>query len=82
MAKNIEIILHTKEGISGQHTVITKSGKPLIIKAQNAVTYELKDSVTKVSPDQIVTKHVGKNLHINLSAEKTGLDDIIIEDYL
>ncbi|WP_028857699.1 hypothetical protein, partial [Psychrobacter phenylpyruvicus] len=62
-----------------EHQVITKDGQPTVIKAVNRVNYELIDQATGRAPDHIVTKRVGKDLHISI--EKGNESDLIIEGY-
>ncbi|WP_082794110.1 Ig-like domain-containing protein, partial [Psychrobacter phenylpyruvicus] len=63
-----------------EHQVVTKDGQPTVIKAVNRVNYELVDQATGRAPDHIITKRVGKDLHV--SVEENGQDsDLIIEGY-
>lgn len=89
MQTTVELVVHTKEGIAAQHSVVSNagaSGSPLIIKAQDNVTYELKDTATNVAPDRILMKRAGKNLEISLdvdghTGEASEAADIVVEDY-
>ncbi|WP_296202206.1 hypothetical protein, partial [Psychrobacter sp. UBA3962] len=63
-----------------EHIVVTQDGEPTVIKAEKQVNYELVDQATGRAPQHIVTKRVGKDLHISL--EDRGLDsDLIIEGF-
>ncbi|MCC3345023.1 beta strand repeat-containing protein [Psychrobacter sanguinis] len=63
-----------------EYEVVTKDGQPTIIKAINKVNYELIDQSSGLAPDHIVTKRVGKDLHISI--EEGGRDsDLIIEGF-
>ncbi|MDO4699489.1 MAG: Ig-like domain-containing protein, partial [Moraxella sp.] len=64
----------------GETKVVTKSGQPAIIKASKNVNYELIKDATGVAPDHIITKRIGKDLHVSI--EKEGQEsDLIIEDF-
>ncbi|WP_205588697.1 hypothetical protein, partial [Poseidonibacter antarcticus] len=76
--------------LTGQISNVTvdtsKSGNPLIVKAEKSVQYELRDSVTNVAPNQVLLTRKGKDLLIKLDIEEEITDDnttadIIIEDY-
>lgn len=60
--------------------IVTKDGQPTVIKATRNANYELINDATGRGPDHIVTKRVGKDLHI--SFENEGQEpDLIIEDF-
>lgn len=58
--------------------VITKDGQPTIIKANRNANYELINDATGRGPDHIVTKRVGKDLHVSFE-ENAEESDLIIE---
>ncbi|MFL1731975.1 hypothetical protein, partial [Moraxella oculi] len=80
MSKHIALKIHNATQTVANHTVIVKDGKPTVIKAASKVNYELLDVARGTAPDHIITKRVGKNLHIILDKEGQD-DDIIIEGY-
>ena len=63
-----------------EHTVVTQDGKPTVIKAVQKVNYELFDTATGKAPQHIVTKRVGKDLHV-LVDEEGQESDLIIEGF-
>ena len=75
---NIVLKTHSTTKTVGQ--IALTQGVATKVKAQKGVNYELVDQQTGRAPDHIITKRVGKDLHISL--EKDGQsDDLIIEDY-
>ncbi|AWY19498.1 SwmB domain-containing protein [Moraxella bovis] len=60
--------------------VITKDGQPTIIKANRNANYELINDATGRGPDHIVTKRVGKDLHVSFE-ENAEESDLIIENF-
>ncbi|WP_147287594.1 Ig-like domain-containing protein, partial [Moraxella caprae] len=60
--------------------VITKDGQPTIIKANRNANYELINDATGRGPDHIVTKRVGKDLHVSFE-ESAEESDLIIENF-
>ena len=89
MSKEIQLLVNNVEG-ERQTMVVQpgagKAGKPLVIKAQANVTYELKDVVKGVAPDQVLVRRKGKNLEIVLDVEgkqeeAEAAADIVVEDY-
>lgn len=78
--KSITVKVNDASQTLAQTQVITKDGKPTIIKATKNVNYELINDATKRAPDHIVTKRVGKDLHV--SFEENGNEaDLIIEGF-
>ncbi len=85
MSKETVIIIRTSDGVISQ-TIIPNGGKPLLIKAQDGVSYELKDVASNVAPDQVLLSREGNNLKIHITPKhKKGKDDedadVIIEGY-
>ncbi len=89
MSKQIQWLVN---GANGERQAVVvqadagKAGKPLIVKAQSNVTYELKDVVKGVAPDQVLVRRKGKNLEIVLDVEgkqeeAEAAADIVVEDY-
>ncbi|WP_342131735.1 Ig-like domain-containing protein, partial [Hydrogenophaga sp. OTU3427] len=79
-------------GTNGERVVTTvntdagKAGKPLVVKAQSGVTYELKDPLKGVAPDQMLVRRRKNDLEIVLAVEGRAEErdapaDIIVEDY-
>lgn len=63
-----------------QAQVVTKSGQPTVIKASGNANYEFVKESSGRAPDHIVTKRVGKDLHV--SFEEAGQDsDLIVENF-
>ncbi|WP_062501668.1 hypothetical protein, partial [Moraxella lacunata] len=60
--------------------VITKDGQPTVIRATRNANYELINDATGRGPDHIVTKRVGKDLHISFE-ENAEESDLIIENF-
>ncbi|MUG33398.1 GA-like domain-containing protein, partial [Psychrobacter sanguinis] len=78
--KKIIIKINNTTKTIAEHTVVTKDGKPTVIKANKKVNYELFDPATGHAPNHIVTKRVGKDLHVSM--EDDGQDsDLIIEGF-
>ena len=66
--------------VASQAQVVTKDGQPTVIKANGNANYEFVKENTGRAPDHIVTKRVGKDLHV--SFEEEGQDsDLIVEDF-
>ncbi|TWV83107.1 Ig-like domain-containing protein, partial [Moraxella sp. VT-16-12] len=77
-----QIIVKTNNAsqVVNQTQVVTKNGQPTIIKANGNANYEFVKENTGRAPDHIVTKRVGKDLHV--SFEEAGQDsDLIIENF-
>ncbi len=89
MSKQIQWQANGADGTSQVVVVRTdagENGKPLTVKAQGNVTYELKDLVKGVAPDQMLVRRKGKNLEIVLDVEGKEEEahapaDIVVEDY-
>lgn len=63
-----------------QTKVVTKDGQPTVIKATRNANYELINDATGYAPDHIVTKRVGKDLHISFEDDAKE-SDLIIKDF-
>ncbi|MCD9151613.1 Ig-like domain-containing protein [Psychrobacter sanguinis] len=63
-----------------EHTVVTQDGKPTVIKAVQKVNYELLDLATGKAPQHIITKRVGKDLHVTVD-DQGQESDLIIEGF-
>lgn len=77
-----QIIVKTNNAtqVVSQTQVVTRDGQPTVIKANGNANYEFVKEGTGRAPDHIVTKRVGKNLHV--SFEEAGQEsDLIIEDF-
>lgn len=78
--KIINVKIYTKNEIAKSLQVVTRDGQPTVIKADKHVNYEFFDQSIGRAPNHIITKRVGKNLHV--SFEKEGVeDDLIIEEF-
>ena len=75
---NIVLKTHSTTKTVGQ--IALTQGTATKVKAQKGVNYELVDQQTGRAPDHIITKRVGKDLHISLDKDGQS-DDLIIEDY-
>ena len=75
---NIVLKTHSTTKTVGQ--IALTQGTATKVKAQKGVNYELVDQQTGHAPDHIITKRVGKDLHISLDKDGQS-DDLIIEDY-
>ncbi|STY79026.1 SwmB domain-containing protein [Moraxella catarrhalis] len=75
---NIVLKTHSTTKTVGQ--IALTQGVATKVKAQKGVNYELVDQQTGRAPDHIITKRVGKDLHISLDKDGQS-DDLIIEDY-
>ena len=63
-----------------QVQVVTKDGKPTIIKAVDKVNYEFHDTAIGRAPNHIITKRIKNDLHV--SFEEEGQEsDLIIEGF-
>lgn len=78
--KTVIIKVNNTEKTIAEHQVVTKDGQPTVIKATNQVNYELVDKATGRAPDHIITKRVGKDLHVSIEDEGQE-SDLIIEGY-
>ncbi|WP_244152313.1 Ig-like domain-containing protein, partial [Psychrobacter pasteurii] len=78
--KNVIVKVNDAVQTVAEHQVVTKDGQPTVIKATNKVNYELVDQATGRAPDHIITKRVGKDLHV-LMEESGEESDLIIEGY-
>ncbi|MDO4896013.1 MAG: Ig-like domain-containing protein, partial [Moraxella sp.] len=77
-----QIIVKTNNATQAvnQTQVVTKSGQPAIIKASHNANYEFIKETTGRAPDHVITKRVGKDLHV--SFEEMGQEsDLIIEQF-
>lgn len=77
--QSITVKVNTVKQTVQEATIITNDGKPTIIKAANKVNYELVNNATGRGPEKIITKRVGKDLHI--SFEDGEESDLIIEGF-
>ena len=91
MAKVVELITRSKNGAVARHAIIVDSAmptQPVVIKASKGdATFELKDVASKVAPNQVLIKRVGKNLNIHLAADgdasdPDGIPHVVLEDYV
>ncbi|MGE6475231.1 Ig-like domain-containing protein, partial [Psychrobacter sp. NPDC078631] len=76
------IIVKTNDATQtvAQVQVVTKDGKPTIIKAMDKVNYEFHDAAIGRAPNHIITKRLKNDLHI--SFEEDGKEsDLIIEGF-
>ncbi|AKG15957.2 Ig-like domain-containing protein [Moraxella bovoculi] len=78
--RNIIVKINDTTKTISQLTVVTQDGEPTIIKAGKNVNYQLIDTQTNRAPDHIITKRVGKDLHIALEDEGRE-SDLIIENF-
>lgn len=78
--KNIIVKINDAVQTVQEVNVVTNDGQPTVIKGVKNVNYQLIDQATGRGPDHIVTKRVGKDLHISL--EDAGQEtDLIIEGF-
>ncbi|OOS24398.1 hypothetical protein B0681_07800, partial [Moraxella porci DSM 25326] len=78
--KNIIVKINDAVQTVQEVAVVTNDGQPTVIKGVKNVNYQLIDQATGRGPDHIVTKRVGKDLHISL--EDAGKEtDLIIEGF-
>ena len=76
------IIVKTNDATQtiAQVQVVTKDGKPTIIKAIDKVNYEFHDTAIDRAPNHIITKRKGKDLHVSFEEEGEE-SDLIIEGF-
>ncbi|WP_019672899.1 hypothetical protein, partial [Psychrobacter lutiphocae] len=78
--KTVIVKVNNTTQIIAEHQLITQDGQPTVIQATKKVNYELIDQATGHAPDHLITKRVGKDLHV--SVEEDGQEsDLIIEGY-
>lgn len=77
--QSITVKVNRANQTTQEAAIITNDGKPTIIKAANKVNYEFINNATGRGPEKIITKRVGKDLHI--SFEDGGESDWIIEGF-
>ncbi|MBO1530100.1 cadherin-like domain-containing protein, partial [Psychrobacter sp. F1192] len=63
-----------------QVQVVTKDGKPTIIKAMDKVNYEFHDTAIGRAPNHIITKRLKNDLHVSFEEEGEE-SDLIIEGF-
>ncbi|MDI4508251.1 Ig-like domain-containing protein [Moraxella lacunata] len=78
--KSISVKVNDSVQTIAEAKVITKDGQPTIIKANRNANYELINDATGRGPDHIVTKRVGKDLHVSFE-ENAEESDLIIENF-
>ena len=92
MTKLVDLIVHYKSG-APRNTLATvavgaPNGKPLVIKvSQDMGSFELTEVASKVAPNQVLIRRVGKNLHLHLAADGASADleeepTLVLEDYV
>lgn len=66
-----QIIVKTNNAtqVVSQTQVVTRDGQPTVIKANGNANYEFVKEGTGRAPDHIVTKRVGKNLHVSFEKQ-------------
>lgn len=77
--QSITVKVNRANQTTQEAVIITNDGKPTIIKAVNKVNYEFINNATGRGPEKIITKRVGKDLHI--SFEDGEESDWIIEGF-
>lgn len=78
--KSISVKVNDSVQTIAQTKVVTKDGQPTVIKATRNANYELINDATGYAPDHIVTKRVGKDLHISFEDDAKE-SDLIIKDF-
>ncbi|MFC0821412.1 hypothetical protein, partial [Moraxella marmotae] len=78
--KNIIVKINDAVQTVQQVTLVTNDGQATVIKAAKNVNYQFIDQATGRGPDHIITKRVGKDLHVSLEDEGQETD-LIIEDF-
>lgn len=78
--KTVIVKVNTATQTIAEHTVVTKDGKPTVIKAETNVNYELVDQAIGRAPNHIVTKRIGNDLHVSME-EEGEVSDLIIEGF-
>ena len=77
--KSISVKVNDSVQTIAQTKVVTKDSQPTVIKATRNANYELINDATGYAPDHIVTKRVGKDLHISFEDDAKE-SDLIIKD--
>lgn len=78
--KSISVKVNDSVQTIAQTKVVTKDSQPTVIKATRNANYELINDATGYAPDHIVTKRVGKDLHISFEDDAKE-SDLIIKDF-
>lgn len=78
--KSISVKVNDSVQTIAQTEVVTKDSQPTVIKATRNANYELINDATGYAPDHIVTKRVGKDLHISFEDDAKE-SDLIIKDF-
>ncbi|MFB6348052.1 hypothetical protein ACFBZI_01100 [Moraxella sp. ZJ142] len=78
--KNIIVKINDAVQTVQQVNLVTNDGQATVIKAAKNVNYQFIDQATGRGPDHIITKRVGKDLHVSLEDEGQETD-LIIEDF-
>ncbi|OBX50358.1 Ig-like domain-containing protein [Moraxella nonliquefaciens] len=78
--KSISVKVNDSVQTIAQTKVVTKDSQPTVIKAIRNANYELINDATGYAPDHIVTKRVGKDLHISFEDDAKE-SDLIIKDF-
>ncbi|MDY7220152.1 Ig-like domain-containing protein [Denitrificimonas sp. JX-1] len=78
MASNIKILVHSKDDVLKE--IILEGGQPTILRAQQGVTYEVKELTTGTAPKTVLLKRKGDNLELYINDDSTT-PLAVIEDY-
>lgn len=78
--KNIILKVNDAVKTLAEHQIVTQDGQPTVIKATSKVNYQLIDQATGLAPDHIITKRIGKDLHVSMDSDERE-SDLIIEGY-
>ncbi len=78
--KNIILKVNDAVKTLAEHRIVTQDGQSTVVKAISKVNYELIDQATGLAPDHIITKRVGKDLHVSMDGDGKE-SDLIIEGY-
>ena len=78
--KTVNVKVYNSKKLTNQLEVVINNGKPTVIKATNNVNYEFFDPSIGHAPNHIITKRVGKDLHVSFEQEGKE-DELIIQDF-
>ncbi|MGE6246175.1 Ig-like domain-containing protein, partial [Psychrobacter proteolyticus] len=78
--KTITVKANNQVGTVAEHTVVTQTNTPTVIKATDKTNYEIFDTVEGRAPKDIITKRVDKDLHVSFENDIQNTD-LIIEGF-
>ncbi|WP_114700181.1 Ig-like domain-containing protein [Psychrobacter proteolyticus] len=78
--KTITVKANNQVGTVTEHTVVTQTNTPTVIKATDKTNYEIFDTVEGRAPKDIITKRVDKDLHVSFENDIQNTD-LIIEGF-